>query len=151
MASLPFKLGKPLWSTTTCLYKHTFCQMLILPIRFHCKIFPLPTIANNCQHARSYCWQMANFTMGPNEQYPHFAEFRQKVCLCIHVVELQRDLPSLDCELERFVSRKSKKQLPNSSQTDYSHHLLAPSSHRTPTGPTPVFLSLVTKQDLLNA
>ena len=79
---------------------------------------------DNCQqykHARSYCWQWADFTMGPNEQNQQFAELRQNVCLYIHVLVLQRGLPSLDGKLERFVTKKWKKRLPNSSQTDYSH------------------------------
>ena len=50
----------------------------------------------------------------------HFAELGQKVCLYIHVVVPQRGLPSLDGKLERFVPKKWKKWLPNSSQTDYS-------------------------------
>ena len=55
--------------------------------------------------------------MGPNEQNEHFAELRQKVCLSIHDLVLQRGLPSLD-------SKKSKKRLPNSSQwkhVSFSH------------------------------
>ena len=47
--------------------------------------------------------------MEPNEQSQHFAELRQKVCLSIHDLVLQRDLPSLDGELERFVTKKMKK------------------------------------------
>ena len=35
-------------------------------------------IANNDDLACLYCWQWANFTMGPNEQNQHFAELRQK-------------------------------------------------------------------------
>ena len=58
--------------------------------------------------------------MGPNEQNQQFAELRQNVCLYIHVLVLQRGLPSLDGKLERFVTKKWKKRLPNSSQTDYS-------------------------------
>ena len=54
------------------------------------------------------CWQWTNFTKGPNEQKQHFAELRQK------------GLPSLDCK------KKSKKRLPNSSQTDYSHREYSP-------------------------
>ena len=42
------------------------------------------------------CWQWVKFTMESNEQNQHFAELRQKVCLYIHVVVLQRGLPSLD-------------------------------------------------------
>ena len=49
----------------------------------------------------------------------HFAELRQKVCLYIHVVVLQRGLPSLDGKLEHFGTKKWEKLLPNSSQTDY--------------------------------
>ena len=57
--------------------------------------------------------------MGPNEQNQHFAKLRQKVCLYVHVVVIQRGLPSLDGKLERFVPKKWKKRLPNSSQTDH--------------------------------
>ena len=57
--------------------------------------------------------------MGPNEQNQHFAEFGQKVCLYIHILVLQRGLPSLDGKLECFVTKRWKKGLPNSSQTDY--------------------------------
>ena len=88
--------------------------MLILLIGSHCKICPLPVcIVGNG-------WKWATFTMGPNEQNQHFAELRQNVCLYIHVVVLLRCLPSLDDKLERFVTKKWKKRLPNSSQTDYS-------------------------------
>ena len=101
--------------------------MLILLIRSHCKMCPLPTI-QSCvfvlvttdKHARVYCRQCAHITTGTNEQYQHFAELRQNVCLYIHVEVFQRGLPSLDGKLERFVTKKWKKRLPNSSQTDYS-------------------------------
>ena len=90
--------------------------MLILLIRSHCKMCPLPTIQSRVfllfatdNHARSYCWQCAHFTIGTNEGNKHFAELRQKVCLYIHVVVLQRDLPSLDGKLERFVTKKVQK------------------------------------------
>ena len=59
--------------------------------------------------------------MGHNEQNHHFAELRQKVCLYIHVLVLQRGLPNLECKLERFVPKKWEKRLPNSSQTDYRY------------------------------
>ena len=102
-------------------------KMLILHIRSYCKTCPLSTI-RSCVFvlfatdtlARSYCRQCAHFTTGTNEQNQHFAVLRQKVCLCIHVVELQSGLPSLDGKLERFVTKKWKKRLPNLSQTDYS-------------------------------
>ena len=58
--------------------------------------------------------------METNEQNQHFAELRRKVCLYIHVVVLQQGLRSLDSKLERFVTKKWKNRLPNSSQTDYS-------------------------------
>ena len=102
--------------------------MLILLIRSHCKMCPLPTI-RSCvfvlvatdKHARVYCRQCAHITTGTNEQYyQHFAQLRQNVCLYIHVEVFQRGLPSLDGKLERFVTKKLKKRLPNSSQTDYS-------------------------------
>ena len=57
--------------------------------------------------------------MGPNEQNRHFAELRQKVCLYIHILVLQRGLPSSDDKFERFVTKKWKNRLPNSSQSDY--------------------------------
>ena len=101
-------------------------KMLILLFRSHCKMCPLPTIRSRVfvlfatdKHARSYCRQCAHFTTGTNEQNQHFAVLRQKVCLYIHAVVLQRGLPSLDCKLERFVTKKWEKRLPNSSQTDY--------------------------------
>ena len=83
-------------------------------------------IGNNRQqykHARLYCWQWTKFTMGPNKQNQNFVELRQKLCLYIYVVVLQRGLPSLDVKSERFVTKKRKKRLPNSSQTDYRKHL----------------------------
>ena len=100
------------------MYKHNFVstpQMLILLNRSHCKTCPLPTI-QSCvfvlfatdKHARSYCRQCAHFTTGTNEQNQHFAVLRQKVCLYIHEVVLQRGLPSLDCKLERFVTKSGK-------------------------------------------
>ena len=101
--------------------------MLILLIVSYCKMCTLPTLQSRvfvcCEqykHARSYCCQWTHFTMGPNEQNQHFAEFRQKVCSYIHGVVLQRGLPSLDGKLERFVTKKGQKWLPNLSQTDYS-------------------------------
>ena len=102
-------------------------KMLILLIRSHCKICPVPTIRSRVfvlfatdKLARSYCRQCAHFTTGTNEQNQHFAVLRQKVSLYIHVVVLQSGLPSLDGKPERFVTKKWKKQLPNLSQTDYS-------------------------------
>ena len=98
-------------------------------ISSYCKMCTLPTLRSRmfvcCEqykHARSYCWQWTHFTMGPNEQNLHFAELRQKICLYIHVVVLLTCLPSLDGKLERFVTKKWQKWLPNSSQTDYSDH-----------------------------
>ena len=43
-----------------------------------------------------------------NEQNHYFAELRQKVCLYIHVVVLQRCLQSLDDRLKRFVTKNGK-------------------------------------------
>ena len=57
--------------------------------------------------------------MGPNGQNQHFAELRQKVCSSIHELVLQRHLPSLDGKIERYVTKKIKKRLPNSIPTDY--------------------------------
>ena len=102
------------------MYKHFFLsqlrKMLILLIRSHCKMCPLPTIPSRVfvlfatdKHARSLCRQCAHFTIGTNEQNQHFAELRQKVCLYIHVVVLQRGLPSLDGKLVRFVTKKWQK------------------------------------------
>ena len=83
--------------------------MLILLIRSHSKICPLPTIANNTNSRYVYCWQWVHFTMGPNEQNRYFAELRQKVSLYIHVVVLLRCLQRLVDTLERFVTRKMEK------------------------------------------
>ena len=99
--------------------------MLILLIRSHCKICPLPTI-RSCvfvlfatdKLARSYCRQCAHFKTGTNEQNQYFSVLRQKVSLCIHIVVLQSGLPSLDGKLKHFVTKKWKKRLPNLSQTD---------------------------------
>ena len=66
---LPSKLGRPLRRTTACMHKHTFLsqlrKMLILSVRSHCKICPLPNSTNTRDR---HCWQWAKFTMGPNEQ-----------------------------------------------------------------------------------
>ena len=97
-------------------------KMLILLISSYCKVCTLPTLRSRvsvcCEqykHARSYCWQWTHFTMGPNEQNQHFAELRHKICLYIHVVVLLTCLPSLDGKLERFVTKKWQKWLPNLS------------------------------------
>ena len=51
-------------------------KMLILLIRSHCKICPLPTIQISRVCIVGNCWQWANFTMGINEQNQHFSELR---------------------------------------------------------------------------
>ena len=103
-------------------------NMLILLISSYCKMCTLATLLSRvfvcCEqykHARSYCWQWTHFTMGPNEQNQHFTELRQKICVYIHGVVLLTCLPSLDGKLERFVTKKWQKWLPNSSQTDYRY------------------------------
>ena len=53
--------------------------------------------------------------MGPNEQNPHFAELRQRLCLYIHAVVLQRGLPSMDGKLKRLTQISGKSGVPNSS------------------------------------
>ena len=80
-SSLPSKLDKPLWRTTTCMYKHTF--WLSSAKCWFCSLVPivkcaLPTLLSRvfvyCEqykHARLYCWQWTHFTMGPNEQNQH--------------------------------------------------------------------------------
>ena len=55
--------------------------------------------------------------MGPNEENHHFSELRQKVCLSIHDLVVQRGLTSLDGKLVSFVTKHEKELLPNSSQT----------------------------------
>ena len=62
---LPSKLGKPLCSTAcmNILFVSNFC-LLILLIRSHGKICPLPTIDNSTNMRDRHCWQWANFTMG---------------------------------------------------------------------------------------
>ena len=94
--------------------------MLILLIRSHCKICPLPTMTISRVCTVGNCWQWAKFTMGPNGQNQHFADLRQKICLYIHAVVLLRGLPSLEGKNELFVGKKRKKLLAKSSQTDYS-------------------------------
>ena len=59
--------------------------------------------------------------MEPNEKNQHFAELRQNR-MFIHTRSgaLKMFALSLDGKLKHFVTKKWKKQLPNSSQTDYS-------------------------------
>ena len=90
--------------------------MLILLIRSHCKMCPLPTIRFHVfvlfatdKHGRSYCRQCAHFTTGTNEQNQHVAVLRQKVSLYIHVVVPLSGLPNLNGKLERFVTKKVEK------------------------------------------
>ena len=88
-----------------------------------------PSLLHSVQHNHLPCCKLqvnsakncnrASRTMGPNEQNQHFAELRQKFFLYIHIVVLLTYLPSLDGKLERFVTKKWQKWLPNSSQTDY--------------------------------
>ena len=47
-ASLLSKLGKPLWSTTTCMYKHTIC--LSTTKCWFCSLVPIV----KCAHCRHY-------------------------------------------------------------------------------------------------
>ena len=82
-------------------------------------------IANNDDLACLYCWQWANFTMGPNGQNQHLAELRQKVCLYIHAVVLLR---CLEGKNKLFVGKKWKKLLAKSSQTDY-RQMEVPKNH----------------------
>ena len=77
-------------------------KMLILLIRCHCKICPLPTI-------RSRVFVL--FATGTNEQNQHFAVLRQKVSLYIHAAVLQSGLRNLDGKLERFVTKKMEKAI----------------------------------------
>ena len=69
-----FEFGIQTWQT---LWEHYYMfvltyflsqlrKILILLIRSHSKICPLPTIANNTNRRDLYCWQWANFTMGSN-------------------------------------------------------------------------------------
>ena len=102
---LPFKLDKPLSSTTACMYKHTFCLCSLGPIVNFAHCQQLPTVQTR------EIIIVANgqiFTMGPNEQNQHFAEFRQKVCLYIHAVVQLRGLPSLEGKNELFVGKRGK-------------------------------------------
>ena len=58
-SSLPSKLGKPLSSTTTCMYKHTFC--LSSAKCWVCSLVPIV----KCEHCRHYdlaCLSVANNT-----------------------------------------------------------------------------------------
>ena len=112
---LPSRLGKPLRGTTACMYKHTFClnstpqNVNFAHYRSHCKICPLPTIANKINTRDLYCWQSAYFTMGPNEQNKHFAELRQKVCLYIHIVVLLKMFAKFGLQTRTFCHKKMEK------------------------------------------
>ena len=86
--------------------------MLILLIRSHCNICPLPTMTISRVCTVVNCWQWPHFIIGPNEQNQYFAELRQKICLFIHAVVLQRGFPSLEGKNEFFVGKKRKKRLP---------------------------------------
>ena len=106
------------------------CKMLILLIRSHCKMGPLPTIQTRMfvlfatdKHARLYCRQCAHFTTGTNEQNQHYTVLRQKVCLYIHVVVLESGLPSLDGK-RTFCHKIVEKAVANLSQTDYNCFLI---------------------------
>ena len=99
---------------------HTFLsqlrKMCILLISSYCKMFTSPTrrsrvfvCCEQYKNVRLYCWQYTHFTMGPNEQNQHFAEFRQNICIYIHVVVLLTCVPSLDEKIERFVTKKVAK------------------------------------------
>ena len=48
--------------------------------------------------------------MEPNEQNQHFTELRQKVCLYMHALVLQRGLQSLDGKLEKNVCQTRVRQ-----------------------------------------
>ena len=83
--------------------------MLILVIRSHCKVCPLPTIpiSRNCTVAN--CSQCSNFTMRPDEQNQHFVELRRRVCLYIHALVFLRVLPSLEGKNSIFLWEKEEK------------------------------------------
>ena len=89
-----FRISLAKWSQETC--------------SVNCKICP---IGNNDDLACLYCWQWANFTMGPNEQNQHIGELRQKVCFYIHAVVLLKGMPSLDDINKLFVGKKAEKWL----------------------------------------
>ena len=109
--------------------------MLILLIRFHCKICPLPnnTISRVCilRNRQTHCI-VGNVHILQQELISKINILQcwdKKVSLYIHVVVLQSGLPSLDDKLERFVTKKWKKRLPNLSQTREIHPL-DPQPHR---------------------
>ena len=102
-------------------------KMLILLISSYCQMCTLPTLRSRVfvcckqnKHARSYCWQWTHFTMGPNEQNQHFAELRQKICFIHTRSSAPYTFAKFGWKLERFVTKRWQRWLPNSSQTDYS-------------------------------
>ena len=129
-SSLPSKLDKPLWSMTTCMYKHTFCLSSIKC--WFCSLVPIV----KCEHGRQYdlaCLSLVNNTKtqgcivgnGHILQWDLMSKINilrswdKKVCLCIHVVVILTCMLCLDGKLICFVTKKWKKRLPNLIQTDY--------------------------------
>ena len=64
--------------------------------------YSVPMILDKCR----LCF---DFIMGSNKQNRRFARLRQKVCLYIRVLVLQRDLPNLGGNLKRFVTKRVEK------------------------------------------
>ena len=54
--------------------------------------------------------------MGPNEQNPHFVEFRQNVYLYVHAAVRQTGLASLDGKFECCDTKRRRAKL---TQADY--------------------------------
>ena len=120
-SSLQSKLGKPLWSTSSCMYKHTFC--LNTAKCWFCSLVPVV----KCAHCRQYdlaCLSVANNTNtqdcivgnGHILQWDLLSKINicgveTKLCLYIHKVVLLRYLPSLDGKFERFVTKKMEKAI----------------------------------------
>ena len=95
--------------------------MLILLIRSHCKVCPLPTVQTReiviVVNGQILQWDLMSKI---NILQPMRDETKSMFILYIHAVVLLRGLPSLEGKNELFVGEKRKKRLAQPSQTDYS-------------------------------
>ena len=128
LLSLPSKLRKPLWSTTTCMYKHTFCLSST-----KCWFCSLVSIVK-CAHCRQY--NLTRLSVANNTNTwdhivgnGHILQWDlmrvEKKSMFIHT---HSSAPNMFAKFgwknRTFYHKKWEKQLPYSSQTDYSMQIL---------------------------
>ena len=115
-------------STESSIRLHTFClnsfNCGFRSLGAHCKMKAISSgiTPNNCQqykHARSYCWQWANFTMEMQNAKSTFCGVETK-SMFIHT---RSTAPK---RFAKFVTQRWKRWLPNSSQTDYKMLCIRP-------------------------